>query len=130
MPVPKNRRAALIRSLKKLGCDDNRIKILTPEIDHIVWLEQKIDQARELIADADIIEEYQNGPNQHCTRKHPAYDALHKMVTSYNQCLRTIVDAVAPAPVQVEAKVTSQADIIKKKDIMMALRRAEEERHG
>jgi len=128
MAVPKNRKTALVRSLRKLGCDDERIKILTPEIEHAVWLEQKIDEARTLIASTPIVEEYQNGPNQSGTRKSPAYEALHKMVASYNSCLKTIVDAVAPAPVKVEAEVSAKSDVAQKRELMQALRRAEEER--
>jgi len=127
MAVPKNRKNTIVRSLRKLGCDDDRIKILTPEIEHAVWLEQKIDEARELIASSPIVEEYQNG-NQSCTRKSPAYEALHKMVSSYNACLKTIVDAVAPAPVKVEAEVSAKGDVAKKRELMQALRKAEEER--
>lgn len=128
MAVPKNRKNTIVRSLRKLGCDDDRIKILTPEIEHAVWLEQKISEARDLIASSPIVEEYQNG-SQSCTRKSPSYEALHKMVSSYNACLKTIVDAVAPAPVKVEAKVSATGDIAKKRELMQALRKAEEERH-
>lgn len=128
MPVPKNRKTVIKKSLRALGCDEDRLRILDPEIEHAVWLEQKIDQARELIASTPIVEEYQNGPNQSGTRKSPAYEALHKMVSSYNSCIKVIVDAVAPVPVKAEVEVSSSQDTARKRDIMMALRQAEEER--
>ena len=129
MALAKNRKAVIMRSLRGLGCDEDRLKLLGPEIDQLLWLEQKMDQARELIASEAIICEYDNGGGQKGTRKNPAFEAMHRMTSSYNACLKTIVDAVAPIASSTVV-VTHEESVTKKKDLMKALRRAEEDRGG
>lgn len=133
MAVPKNRKTTVMKSLRALGCDEDRLRILGQEIDQLLWLEQKMDQARELIASEAIVVEYDNGGGQRGTRKNPAFEAMHRMTSSYNGCLKAIIDAVAPSAPAPSQSQSSEQSVIAKKDLMAALRRAEAERgteHG
>ncbi len=94
MAIPKNRRAAITKILRQQGIPDEQIKLLGPTIEHIVWLEEKMEQGRKLIAASAIVVPYDNGGGQSGIRKNPAYEAIHRMTSSYNATMKTIEDVI------------------------------------
>lgn len=94
MAVPKNRRNVIIKILRSQGIPDEQVKLLGPTIDHIVWLEEKMDQGRNLIAASAIVVPYDNGGGQSGIRKNPAYEAIHRMTSSYNATMKTLEDVI------------------------------------
>ena len=50
---------------------------------NIVFLEEKLDQTRDLIADAPVVIEYDNGGGQSGIRENPAFNGYHKLLKSY-----------------------------------------------
>lgn len=130
MSVPKNRKATIIKALRKCGCDEERLKILMPSIENLIWLEQKMDQGRSLIASSAIVIPYDNGGGQKGVRKNPAFEAIHRMTASYNACLKTIVDSCMVVQ-PMNDNVSTPNDILKqKRDIITSLRQTEVRRGG
>ena len=130
MPVPKNRKYVITKALRKSGCDEERLKILMPSIDNLVWLEQKMEQGRALIASSAIVIPYDNGGGQKGVRKNPAFEAIHRMTASYNACLKAIVDAI-PMSVSPTCGIESNHDAVQaKRDVIALLRQAETDKRG
>lgn len=94
MAVPKNRKSTIIRALRQQDVPEDQIKLLGPTIDHLVWLETKIEQGRRLIASSAIVMPYDNGGGQTGIRKNPAFEAIHRMTSSYNATLRCVEDVI------------------------------------
>lgn len=92
--VPKNRKSTIIKTLKAQKVPDDQIKLLSPTIDHLVWLEEKIEQGRQLISSSAIVMPYDNGGGQTGIRKNPAFEAIHRMTASYNATLKCIEDVI------------------------------------
>lgn len=94
MAVPKNRRNVIVKILRAQGIPEEQVKLLGPTIDHIVWLEEKMDQGRTLIASSAIVVPYDNGGGQQGIRRNPAYEAIHRMTSSYNATMKTLEDVI------------------------------------
>lgn len=128
MAVPKNRKSTIVRALRQQDVPEDQIKLLGPTIDHLVWLETKIEQGRRLIASSAIVMPYDNGGGQTGIRKNPAFEAIHRMTSSYNATLRCVEDVIRTYSDGGTATSVAGASAL---EAMEDLRRLERERkHG
>lgn len=128
--VPKNRARTIRAILRSRGYDDETLKIISPLIDHIVWMEEKIEQARNVISASSVVVSYDNGGGQTGVRKNPAYEALNKLNSSYLASLKLVIDLLPIQETPDNKKDDLIKEVAKKRDLMSSLRIAESNRRG
>lgn len=121
MAVPKSRKSVLMRTLREMGCDEQRMRIAAQLVEQVVWLEQKLDSAREEVGNQPMVVAYDNGGGQVGTRKNPAYETMMKLTSTYNATIRALVDACA-APKDEKSARDASNKLSKKTNVMQALR--------
>lgn len=125
MSVPKSRKAVLLRTLREMGCDEQRMKVVAQLVEQVVWLEESLDRARTDIGDEGVVVPYNNGGGQSGTRKNPAYDAILKLNSTYNASLRALVDACVATSDEKTHGAIKATSAARRRDVMEALRSAE-----
>lgn len=121
MAVPKSRKSVLLKTMRDMGCDEQRMRIAAQLVEQVVWLEQKLDAAREEVGDQPMVVAYDNGGGQVGTRRNPAYDTMMKLNASYNATIKTLIEACA-APKDEKAARDASNKLSKKTNVMRALR--------
>ena len=91
--------------------DANRIEVLMPTIENVAWMKVKLEEARELVADSSVIVEYDNGGGQSGIRENPALNGYQKLLKTYQQCLKMILDEVPQEIAEKEIK-TEQKTVL------------------
>lgn len=90
----KKEQTKLKSVLNSYKVNKQKMKALMPIVENTAWMKVKLDDARELIKDADIVVEYDNGGGQRGIRENPlfkGYEALWKSyISGMNQILAVI----------------------------------------
>lgn len=85
------------RQLAKSGVAAERLKLMDATIRNCAWIENKLEQAKKLIGDADVIIEYDNGGGQTGIRENPAIKAYEALWKSYLSGINSITSAIPEA---------------------------------
>lgn len=80
--------------LTNANVDEDKINVLMPTIEHVVWMKLKLDESRELVGDSSVAIEYNNGGGQTGIRENPVFKAYQNLFKVYIQGLKIILDAV------------------------------------
>ena len=67
---------------------------------NVLWMERKLDEARDEIADAPLSVEYDNGGGQCGTRKNPAMDAYNALMSTYTRALKQLCEMLGVQEVE------------------------------
>ena len=107
------------QTLNYYGASKQKVKFLLPIIENTAWMKVKLDDARELIQDAEIVIEYDNGGGQKGIRENPlfkAYEALWKSyVSGMSQIIAVLPDEKAKEAEQVIEKPKSVLELVRDK---------------
>lgn len=88
--------------LLKANTSDESMKMLEPIIENVAWMKIKLDAARELIKDSDLVIEYDNGGGQSGIRENPLFKGYEALWKAYMQGMSKILEYL-PAEVVKEA---------------------------
>ena len=67
---------------------------------NVLWMERKLEEARDDIADAPLAVEYDNGGGQTGTRKNPAIDAYNALMSNYVRALKQLCEMLGVQEVE------------------------------
>ena len=65
-----------------------------PIIENVAWMKVKLEDARDLIRDADIVVEYDNGGGQRGIRENPLFKGYESLWKSYISGMNQIMDVL------------------------------------
>lgn len=87
------------KELKRLtgileGITPEKAETLKPVAENTAWIKVQLDRARELIADSEMIVEYDNGGGQTGIRENPAFKAYEALWKAYISGIAKLLDAV------------------------------------
>lgn len=107
------------QTLNYYGASKQKVKFLMPIIENTAWMKVKLDDARELIQDAEICVEYDNGGGQRGIRENPlfkAYEALWKSyVSGMSQIIGVLPEEKAKEAEQIVEKPKSVLELVRDK---------------
>lgn len=78
--------------LLKANTSDESMKMLEPIIENVAWMKIKLDAARELIKDSDLVIEYDNGGGQSGIRENPLFKGYEALWKAYMQGMSKILE--------------------------------------
>ena len=90
----KKEKQKITRELKKAKISDYKMKIIEPVIANTAWMRVKLDETRELIAQEDIVVDYDNGGGQKGIRKNPFFDGYEALFKAYMLGMGRILDLI------------------------------------
>ena len=67
---------------------------------NVLWMERKLEEARDDIADAPLAVEYDNGGGQRGTRKNPEIDAYNALMSNYVRALKQLCEMLGAQEVE------------------------------
>lgn len=67
---------------------------------NVLWMERKLEEARDDIAGAPLAVEYDNGGGQTGTRKNPAIDAYNALMSNYVRALKQLCEMLGVQEVE------------------------------
>lgn len=73
---------------------ENKIKILEPIVENVAWMKIKLDDARTVIANSNIVIPYDNGGGQNGIRENPAFKGYEALWKSYMAGLEKILESI------------------------------------
>lgn len=60
--------------------------------ENVLWMEQKLANAREVIGKSSVAIPYDNGGGQKGIRKNPAFDGYNSLMSSYTKALKQLCE--------------------------------------
>ena len=60
--------------------------------ENVMWMADKLKDAREIIGKSSVAIPYNNGGGQRGIRKNPAFDGYNALMSSYTKALRQLAD--------------------------------------
>ena len=60
--------------------------------ENVLWMEQKLEDARRVIGKSSIAIPYDNGGGQKGIRKNPAFDGYNSLMSSYTKALKQLCE--------------------------------------
>lgn len=69
--------------LDKAGVPEHQKEVLQPVIDNLSWQRVKLEETMELMKDADVVIEYNNGGGQEGIRENPIFKAYISLFRIY-----------------------------------------------
>ena len=88
------RKRKIKRLLTASGVALEEIKMLEPVIENTVWMELKLERAREEIAEDSVAVPYDNGGGQRGIRENPLFTGYEKLWRSYMAGLNKIMEPI------------------------------------
>ena len=76
------------------GVKKEKVDLLIPVIINVVWMEQKLNDAMELIADSSVAIPYDNGGGQSGIRENPLFKGYESLFKSYMSGLCKILECL------------------------------------
>lgn len=90
----KKEQTKLKSVLNSYKVNKQKIKVMMPMIENVAWMKVKLEDARELIRDADIVVEYDNGGGQRGIRENPMFKGYESLWKSYISGMNQIMDVL------------------------------------
>lgn len=99
------------RRLKRIFADleEGKKKLVTPLIEKAAFMSIELDELQETIEKDGWISEYQNGANQHGTKRSPEADAYIALSKNYAAIIKQLVELV-PAQKRKKSKLEALRD--------------------
>lgn len=99
------------RRLKRIFADleDGKKKLVTPLIEKAAFMSVELDELQETIEKDGWISEYQNGANQHGTKRSPEADTYIALSKNYAAIIKQLVELV-PAQKRKKSKLEALRD--------------------
>lgn len=82
--------------IKEAGVSEARQRALAPIVENTAWMREKLDDAREKIANSSVVIPYDNGGGQSGIRENPLYKGYENLWKSYLTGLDRIMSALPP----------------------------------
>lgn len=60
--------------------------------ENVLWMEQKLEDARRVIGKSSVAIPYDNGGGQKGIRKNPAFDGYNSLMSSYTKALKQLCE--------------------------------------
>ena len=60
--------------------------------ENVLWMEQKLEDARRVIGKSSVAIPYDNGGGQRGIRKNPAFDGYNSLMSSYTKALKQLCE--------------------------------------
>lgn len=121
--VEKEKRR-LTRMLRTGKTDPELVKALRPIIDNTAWMHAKLEDARAVIKNAQIVIDYDNGGGQKGIRENPAFHGYESLWKSYMLGMGRLLDSIPPKSAEDEKKKLADESPGTVLDMVMARRRA------
>lgn len=118
-----------IKRLKKLmselGVSESKIQLLMPIIENTACMRIKLDEARALVNESNVVISYDNGGGQQGIRENPIFKGYEALWKSYMSGMNVIMSHL-PAEVvkeeeQKSVEIKSMLDVIRDKHKKQAL---------
>ena len=77
--------------------------------ENVLWMEQKLEDARRVIGKSSVAIPYDNGGGQRGIRKNPAFDGYNSLMSSYTKALKQLCEMLGT---EVEDDVDADLDAI------------------
>ena len=77
--------------------------------ENVLWMEQKLEDARRVIGKSSVAIPYDNGGGQKGIRKNPAFDGYNSLMSSYTKALKQLCEMLGT---EVEDDVDADLDAI------------------
>lgn len=90
----KKEQTKLKSVLNSYKVNKQKMKVMMPIIENVAWMKVKLEDARELIRDADIVVEYDNGGGQRGIRENPLFKGYESLWKSYISGMNQIMDVL------------------------------------
>lgn len=90
----KKEQTKLKSVLNSYKVNKQKLKVMMPIIENVAWMKVKLEDARELIRDADIVVEYDNGGGQRGIRENPLFKGYESLWKSYISGMNQIMDVL------------------------------------
>ena len=68
--------------------------------ENVLWMEQKLANAREVIGRTSVVVQYDNGGGQRGIRKNPAFDGYNSLMSSYTKALKQLCEMLGVQDVE------------------------------
>lgn len=68
--------------------------------ENVLWMEQKLANAREVIGRSSVAIPYDNGGGQKGIRKNPAFDGYNSLMSSYTKALKQLCEMLGVQEVE------------------------------
>ena len=96
------------QTLTYYGASKQKVKFMMPIIENTAWMKVKLDDARELIEDSEIVIEYDNGGGQKGIRENPLFKAYEALWKAYVSGMAQIINILPEEKVQEVEKVVEK----------------------
>lgn len=80
--------------LKRMGLNNDQVKLLDPVIEHTSWMKAKLDDAKETIKESQIVIRYDNGGGQSGLRENPLFKGYESLWKAYMAGMREIFGSI------------------------------------
>ena len=90
----KKEQTKLKSVLNSYKVNKQKMKVLMPIIENVAWMKVKLEDARDLIRDADIVVEYDNGGGQRGIRENTLVKGYESLWKSYISGMNQIMDVL------------------------------------
>ena len=107
----------LMQILADADVSERRRKALEPVIENVAWMKEKLDDAREKIAESSVAIPYDNGGGQTGIRENPLYKGYESLWKSYMAGMERIFSALPE-----EAEQIREVEIEKPKTMLELVR--------
>ena len=91
-PVEEQERIKALLSF--YGVKQEKIKLLSPIIENVVWMRFKLDDTREKIKTSSVVIPYDNGGGQTGLRENPLYKGYESLFKSYMAGMGKILECL------------------------------------
>lgn len=118
----KNQQRKLTKICKDYGLDAEKISVILPVIENVCWMQVKLEDAREDIAEDGLTTEYDNGGGQSGIRENPAFKAYEALWKSYSAGLQIIL-GVLPEQAAQAVKASAGKDSGNALELVLSRRR-------
>lgn len=68
--------------------------------ENVLWMEQKLEDARRVIGKSSVAIPYDNGGGQRGIRKNPAFDGYNSLMSSYTKALKQLCEMLGVQEVE------------------------------
>lgn len=105
----KQRLTSLLFSCNILG---TRMQMLEPVIENTAWMKVKLDEARELIKNSNVVIQYDNGGGQKGLRENPLFKGYEALWKSYMAGMNKIMEALPDEAKRTEIEKTEETKTV------------------
>jgi len=109
----------LMQILEDAEVSENRREALKPIVENVAWMKEKLDDAREKIAESSVAIPYDNGGGQTGIRENPLYKGYESLWKSYMAGMDRILSTLPDEEIKKEEleKPKTMLELVREKHI-------------